>query len=70
MFDGLRSALGSNRAQFYLHIAWGWFFGFNRPNAVVSQGSIQNWWRQGMTGSTKAHYDGIKVFSETDFTEI
>ncbi|WP_371815335.1 alpha/beta fold hydrolase [Agrobacterium sp. AGB01] len=69
VFDGLRAALAANRAQFYLDLPSGPFFGFNRDGAVVSQGLIQNWWRQGMIGSAKAHYDGIKVFSETDQTE-
>ncbi|ARO34325.1 non-heme chloroperoxidase 4 (plasmid) [Rhizobium sp. NXC14] len=69
VFDGFRSALAANRAQFYMDVASGPFYGFNRPNAKVSQGSIQNWWRQGMIGSAKAHYDGIKAFSETDQTE-
>ncbi len=69
VFDGFRSALAANRAQFYLDVASGPFYGFNRPNAQVSQGAIQNWWRQGMIGGAKAHYDGIKAFSETDFTE-
>lgn len=69
VFDGFRSALAANRAQFYMDVASGPFYGFNRPNATVSQGSIQNWWRQGMIGSAKAHYDGIKAFSETDQTE-
>ena len=69
VFDGFRKQLSANRAQFYLDIASGPFFGFNRPDAKVSQGIIQNWWRQGMMGSAKAHYDGIKAFSETDFTE-
>jgi non-heme chloroperoxidase len=68
VFDGFRKQLAANRAQFYLDIASGPFFGFNRPDAKVSQGVIQNWWRQGMMGSAKAHYDGIKAFSETDFT--
>jgi non-heme chloroperoxidase len=68
-FDGLRAALAANRAQFYLDIASGPFYGFNRPNAKVYPGTIQNWWRQGMTGAAKAHYDCIKVFSETNFTE-
>ena len=68
-FDGLRSALAANRAQFYLDVASGPFYGFNRPNAKVYPGTIQNWWRQGMIGAAKAHYDCIKVFSETDFTE-
>jgi len=68
-FDGLRTALVANRAQFYLDIASGPFFGFNRPGAKISEGSIRNWWRQGMMGGAKAHYDCIAVFSETDFTE-
>ena len=69
VFDGLRAALAGNRAQFYLNFASGPFYGFNRPNAKVSQAVIQNWWRQGMIGGAKAHYDGIKAFSETDQTE-
>lgn len=69
VFDGFRSALAANRAQFYLDVASGPFYGFNRPDAKISEGSIRNWWRQGMNGSVKAHYDGIKAFSETDFTE-
>ena len=69
VFDGWRAALAGNRAQFYLDVASGPFYGFNRPNARVSQPVIQNWWRQGMTGGAKAHYDGIKAFSETDQTE-
>jgi len=69
VFDGFRQALAANRSQFYLDVAGGPFYGFNRPDAEVSQGSIQNWWRQGMMGGAKAHYDGIKAFSETDFTE-
>jgi non-heme chloroperoxidase len=69
VFDGFRQQLAANRAQFYLDIASGPFYGFNRPGAQVSQAVIQNWWRQGMAGGAKAHYDGIKAFSETDFTE-
>ena len=69
VFDGFRKALADNRAQFFQDVASGPFYGFNRPSAKVSQGSIDNWWRQGMTGSAKAHYDGIKAFSETDQTE-
>jgi non-heme chloroperoxidase len=69
VFDGWRAALAGNRAQFYLDVASGPFYGFNRPNAKVSQAVIQNWWRQGMIGGAKAHYDGIKAFSETDQTE-
>ncbi|WP_448044966.1 alpha/beta fold hydrolase [Bradyrhizobium liaoningense] len=68
VFDGFRSALAANRAQFFLDVASGPFYGFNRLGAKVSQGVIENWWRQGMTGSTKAHYEGIKAFSETDQT--
>jgi non-heme chloroperoxidase len=69
VFDNFRAALAANRAQFYIDVASGPFYGFNRPNAKVSQGTIQNWWRQGMIGSAKAHYEGIKAFSETDQTE-
>jgi len=69
VFDGLRAALAANRSQFYLDLAGGPFYGFNRPGAKVSPGAVQNWWRQGMAGSAKAHYEGIKAFSETDFTE-
>jgi non-heme chloroperoxidase len=69
VFDGFRQQLAANRSQFYLDVASGPFYGFNRPGAEVSQGAIQNWWRQGMAGGAKAHYDGIKAFSETDFTE-
>ncbi|HII4351583.1 alpha/beta fold hydrolase [Enterobacter sp. KB-221C9] len=69
VFDGFRKALAANRAQFYLDVASGPFYGFNRDGAEVSQGTIENWWRQGMIGSAKAHYEGIKAFSETDQTE-
>ncbi|WP_366875134.1 alpha/beta hydrolase [uncultured Roseobacter sp.] len=69
VFDGFRSALAANRAQFYLDVPSGPFFGFNREGAEVSQGHIRNWWRQGMMGSASAHYQCIKVFSETDQTE-
>ncbi|MFK0369089.1 alpha/beta fold hydrolase [Enterobacter sichuanensis] len=69
VFDGFRQALAANRAQFYLDVASGPFYGFNRDGAEVSQGTIQNWWRQGMIGSAKAHYEGIKAFSETDQTD-
>lgn len=69
VFDGFRKALAANRAQFYLDVASGPFYGFNRDGADVSQGTIQNWWRQGMIGSAKAHYEGIKAFSETDQTD-
>jgi len=69
VFDGFRAALAANRAQFFLDVPSGPFYGFNRPGAQVSEGVIRNWWRQGMMGGAKAHYDCIKAFSETDFTE-
>ena len=69
VFDGFRSALAANRAQFFLDVPTGPFYGFNRDGAKPSAGVIQNWWRQGMMGGAKAHYDGIKAFSETDQTE-
>lgn len=69
VFDTLRSALASNRSQFYTELASGPFYGFNRPGAKISQGLVDNWWRQGMMGAANAHYECIKAFSETDFTE-
>ncbi len=69
VFDGFRAALAANRAQFYTDVASGPFYGFNRPDAKVIEATIHNWWRQGMAGGAKAHYDCIAVFSETDFTE-
>ncbi|MFM0477018.1 alpha/beta fold hydrolase [Paraburkholderia strydomiana] len=69
VFDGFRKALAENRAQFFLDVPTGPFYGFNRPGAAVHQGVILNWWRQGMMGSAKAHYEGIRAFSETDQTE-
>ncbi|MBW6422453.1 alpha/beta fold hydrolase [Rhizobium sp. XQZ8] len=69
VFDGFRTALVANRAQFFRDIPAGPFYGYNRPGAKASEGVIQNWWRQGMMGGAKAHYDCIKAFSETDFTE-
>ena len=68
VLDGLRNELANNRSQFYFDFASGPFYGYNRPGAKTSQGVVENWWRQGMMGSAKAHYDGIKAFSETDFT--
>ncbi|WP_432807329.1 alpha/beta fold hydrolase [Microvirga terrae] len=68
VFDGFRKSLAANRAQFYLDVARGPFYGFNREGVIVYPGVIQNWWRQGMIGAAKAHYDGIKAFSETDQT--
>ena len=69
VFDGFRAALAGNRAQFFRDVPSGPFYGFNRPGAAVSQGVIDNWWRQGMAGGAKAHYDCIKAFSETDFSD-
>nr|QIO36905.1 alpha/beta hydrolase [Bradyrhizobium sp. 1(2017)] len=69
VFDGYRQALAANRAQLYLDVAKGPFYGFNRPGAPVHEGTIRNWWRQGMMGAIKPHYDCIKVWSETDFTD-
>jgi non-heme chloroperoxidase len=69
VFDGFRTALAANRAEFYRAVPSGPFYGFNRPGAKVLEGVIGNWWRQGMIGGIKAQYDCIKAFSETDFTE-
>jgi len=69
VFNELRNGLAANRSQFYRDIASGPFYGFNRPGAKLIEGAIDNWWRQGMMGAANAHYVGIKVFSETDFTE-
>jgi non-heme chloroperoxidase len=69
VFDGFRAALAANRAQFYSDVASGPFYGFNLPDAKVIEATVHNWWRQGMAGGAKAHYDCIAVFSETDFTE-
>jgi non-heme chloroperoxidase len=68
VFDQFRAGTAGNRAQFFLDVASGPFYGFNRPDAHVSEGVIRNWWRQGMMGGIKAHFDCIKAFSETDFT--
>jgi non-heme chloroperoxidase len=69
VFDGFQAQTAANRAQFYYDAAAGPFYGYNRPGAKPSQGVIWNWWRQGMMGGAKAHYDGIVAFSQTDFTE-
>jgi non-heme chloroperoxidase len=69
VFDGFRAALVASRAQFYLDVPSGPFYGFNRSEVAPIEGGIRNWWRQGMMGGVKAHYDCIKAFSETDFTE-
>lgn len=69
IFDGFRAQLAANRAQFYVDVPTGPFYGFNRAGAKVLPGVIDNWWRQGMMGGIKAHYDCIAAFSETDFTD-
>lgn len=69
VFDDLQNQVLNNRAQFFRDLPSGPFYGFNRPDVKPSEGIINNWWRQGMTGSAKAHYDGIVAFSQTDFTE-
>jgi non-heme chloroperoxidase len=69
VFDGLQAQTATNRAQFYYDLPAGPFYGYNRPGAKPAQGVIWNWWRQGMMGSAKAHYDGIVAFSQTDFTD-
>ena len=69
VFDGLQAQLAANRSQFYRDLPSGPFYGYNRPGAKSSEAVIENWWRQGMMGGAKAHYDGIVAFSQTDFTE-
>jgi non-heme chloroperoxidase len=69
VFDGFQAQVATNRAQFYIDLPAGPFYGYNRPGAKAVQGVIENWWRQGMMGGAKAHYDGIVAFSQTDFTE-
>ncbi|RYD68074.1 MAG: alpha/beta hydrolase [Sphingomonadales bacterium] len=69
VFDGFRAGVAGNRAQLYVDVSTGPFYGYNRPGATISQGTVQNWWRQGMMGAVNAHYECIKAFSETDFTE-
>jgi non-heme chloroperoxidase len=69
VFDDFQTQLAANRSNFYWAVASGPFYGYNRPGADPSQPIIWNWWRQGMTGGAKAHYDGIVAFSQTDFTE-
>jgi non-heme chloroperoxidase len=69
VFDDLQAQLARNRAQFYYDLPAGPFYGFNRPGVKTIEPVVQNWWRQGMMGGTKAHYDGIVAFSQTDFTE-
>jgi non-heme chloroperoxidase len=69
VFDGFQAQLAANRSQFYRELPEGPFYGYNRPGAKSSEAVIANWWRQGMIGGAKAHYDGIVAFSQTDFTE-
>jgi non-heme chloroperoxidase len=69
VFDDLQAQLAANRSEFYRALPVGPFYGFNRPGVKSSEAIIQNWWRQGMMGGAKAHYDGIVAFSQTDFTE-
>jgi non-heme chloroperoxidase len=69
VFDGLQAQVAANRSQFYRDLAAGPFYGYNRSGAKASEAVIENWWRQGMMGGAKAHYDGIVAFSQTDFTE-
>ncbi|MCX5514139.1 alpha/beta hydrolase [Kaistia algarum] len=69
VFDGIRAGLAANRAQLFVDFPTGPFYGFNRPDAKISQGVIDNWYRQGMMGGALAQYEGIKAFSETDQTE-
>jgi non-heme chloroperoxidase len=69
VFDNFQAQVATNRAQFYYEVPAGPFYGYNRPGAKAHQGVIWNWWRQGMMGGAKAHYDGIVAFSQTDFTD-
>jgi non-heme chloroperoxidase len=69
VFDGLQDSVAKGRSQFFRDFAAGPFYGYNRPGATPSEAVIENWWRQGMMGGAKAHYDGIVAFSQTDFTE-
>ncbi|MGJ4906747.1 alpha/beta fold hydrolase [Bradyrhizobium sp. HKCCYLS2033] len=69
VFDDFQTQVATRRAEFYRDVAAGPFYGYNKPGAKPSEAVIQNWWRQGMMGSAKAHYDGVVAFSQTDFTE-
>src|SRR6202161_1421733 len=69
VFDGLQAQLAANRTQFYIDLASGPFYGYNRPGAKKSDPVVCDWWREGMMGGAKAHYDGVVAFSQTDFTE-
>ena len=68
VFDDFQAQLAANRSEFYLAVASGPFYNYNRPGAKPSEAIVRNWWRQGMMGGAKAHYDGIVAFSQTDFT--
>jgi non-heme chloroperoxidase len=68
-YGGFQEQVATRRSDFYRELAAGPFYGFNRPGVESSEAIIENWWRQGMTGGAKAHYDGIVAFSQTDFTE-
>ena len=68
VFDQIRAGVLADRSQFFRELSLA-FYGYNRPGATPQQGVIANWWRQGMMGGAKAHYDGIVAFSQTDFTE-
>ena len=69
VFDGLQEQVATNRSGFYRDLPSTAFYGFNRPGVEPIEANIANWWRQGMMGGAKAHYDGIVAFSQTDFTE-
>ena len=69
VFDGIQQQVALNRAQYYRALPSGPFYGYNRAGTEAQEGVIQNWWRQGMMGGVKAHYDGVVAFSQTDFTE-
>jgi non-heme chloroperoxidase len=69
VLNGLRNGIAGNRAQFYRDVPSGPFYGFNRTNAQPQEGVIENWWRQGMMGASKAQYDGVKAITETDLSD-
>jgi len=69
VFDGFQAQVADHRSVFYRELASGPFYGYNRPGVEPSEAIIENWWRQGMMGGVKAHYDGIVAFSQTDFTK-
>jgi non-heme chloroperoxidase len=69
VFDDIQDQVASHRSEFYRELPATAFYGFNRPGVQPIEAIIQNWWRQGMMGGVKAHYDGVVAFSQTDFTE-